>query len=322
MTDARYRIHHPNEPRFKPVKPKLKDDSSIDLYKINLVNYQTVMEALTVLDSVALASVGPTIQQELFDVETGHLEVTVTQIVQHVWETYGVRSVEDLRLLNKRLRDAFSATVSFVAQVTNMAMTFAILDNAGQSKSEFDKCEFLVDATSFIPTIVKCIEMFNMENLDVKARTFKALVAFIRIRAPRINPTASGFVGHAGTVPLTQQNSTSAAAAFFQTLSPAEQTAAMAGFAANMTAAMAGFAANMTATNKAAGNRPQTPAAAVPAAAKNSELLYCFRHAYGSHAGKDCANMRTKNEKFPGFFTVNQINATAPAFIDGHMGKR
>ena len=330
MTNARFAKTHPNEARWvlgnPPDKKKFTD---MKLFELCRDDHKMLVEGIATLKIQALASVGETIRLELYDAATGHMEVSVTDIVQHVWETYGLKTKADIHQLNKLLTVPFSASKSFSAQATRMNMIFTQLDNIESAgKNEFDKVDALCNATSAIPAIVKIIALYDDSELDVTKRTFDAICKFIRQRAPTVTTTAGGFLGHHADKPFIESQPIDAATTYFASLSPAERKAAASAHAANVQSNRNGDRDRGAGRGggrqggRGDGRGESKPTADQQTANADEMSCYCFKHGWTEHIGKDCKYMKARNLEQPGYYTSAQMAATGPGKVDGYWGHK
>jgi hypothetical protein len=186
--------------RSIPAMPQIHANNAtsavVSIYNMERIAYQDFIAASTHLKSAILLAVGPTISRELSHPVSGHSNVTVQIIMQHLSVHYGTLTESDLVKMNDGLKVPFSSDNTFHAESSVMSTAFSQFDSIGQPKSETDKMSYLVDATRALIGTSGAILDYKKSIPDIRNRTYANMVSYVIVHAPNFITTgATGYVG-------------------------------------------------------------------------------------------------------------------------------
>ena len=126
------------------------------------------------LKTVILQISGPDISSETEDFNTGHENVPIWMLYNHIIINYGTKSPEDIVFFRQELRHydmikPFSTNAAYVRRI------FAELADLNMFTSEVDKVAALVEATQHVPSIGNIVISYMSLHPTLASQSFASL---------------------------------------------------------------------------------------------------------------------------------------------------
>jgi hypothetical protein len=175
----------PNPERNLPAAPIMFDGHStagtIARYNHMFALQSGYQRSLAAYKVKLIDAVGPTIMAALHHPVYGLQKVTCTQIMQHLYDNFGVLSSESLSRLTTQINLKFTQTdlPAFFANVTSLESKLKILELHNQPISNIDKCKLLMNAISGFQGYHEVRRQFLYAYPLVQDQTLGNLRAFI-----------------------------------------------------------------------------------------------------------------------------------------------
>ena len=237
---------------------------------------------------------GPDIASETEAFDTGHSEVEVWTLYNHVLITYGILGPDDIAHFRQDLR-TWEMDKPLPANLARLRRIFAELARLNMFTSEVDKVAALVEATTHVPSISGIVTSYMSLHPTLAMQTFASLAAYMVEQLPLVTAQARANSAAAKTV---------ADAYTIETLR------------ADLAIARAEIAAAQRVPPIAPGKKKQTAPTAADKAKWTPGRLYCWAHGFVKHNGVDCTKLTA--DKAPQW----KKDAANPGPIQGEYGSR
>ena len=308
-TDAEWLVLHPlvdaagaavpATPRLPQRPADLAANASQTQVTIHQAKTRIADQALAhsfALKAAILKFSGTDISSETEDFETGHENVSIATLYNHVLLNYGVKSPDDISYFRGDLRN-YELDKPFSTNAARYRRIFAELADINMFTSEVDKVAVLVEATQHVPSIGSIVTQYMSLHPTLVSQTFASLSTYIIEQLPFA--TAQTRVHNA-------------------TVQAANDAAALSALRAELATAQAAIAAlSVTPAKKPAqkAKKGKLPLPTVQDIAKwTPGRKYCWMHGFVRHNGIDCNGLLLESQW--------KKDATNPGPIHGQYGSR
>jgi hypothetical protein len=248
------------------------------------------------LKSAILRVSGTDIASETEDFDTGHENVPIWTLYNHVILNYGTKSPEDITFFRQELRN-YDLDKPFSTNAARFRRIFAEVADLNMFTSEVDKVAILVEATQHVPSIGTIVTAYMSLHPTLASQSFTSLSTYIVEQLPF------------ATAQLRVHNAT---------LKAHEDETAMTALRADLASAHAMIAALSVAAPKKPGQKAKKGKLAPPTVADIAKWTpgrtYCWTHGYVRHNGSTCTTLATEPQW--------KRDAKNPGPIHGQYGNR
>ena len=250
-----------------------------------------------VLKAAILKCSGADISSETEDFATGHENVPIWTLYEHIILNYGVKSPDDIAFFRGELRN-YDMDKPFSTNAARFRRIFAEVADLNMFTSEVDKVAVLVEATQHVPSIGNIVISYMSLHPTLASQTFASLSTYIVEQLPFA--TAQTRVHNA-------------------TLKAANDEANFASLRSDLAAAqacIAAFSISVAAKKPAQkAKKAKLPPPTVADIAKwTPGRTYCWHHGYVMHNGTECNALKTDPQW--------KREAKTPGPIHGQYGSR
>ena len=314
LSDEQWAEQHPGVDR--PIFPQYPEmhapnasQAGISVYReekelalaVSKARSQLTMAILGALDAVDLGS--------LFDIDTGHADVTPSEILKFMVEAHGTITDADIEYAKGQTMLMFNpADWSVTNWIADKVQGYRFLESIDCETSGPDQYRNLLTAARNSPALKRIVEKY-LSDTEMGDRTFAHLKNFLVTQWAKTqttgNPMRAAFAGHASATDNPDTADTS------------DSTFAKTAVAAH-------------ATEKRSAEDYEKEIAALKNALKTAEL-YCFSCGFGGHQGVTCKRMTKQDPTGPYSpqkpriprtpYTEEMIKATEPKTLKDADGK-
>ena len=280
-------------PRQQPQAPNIfaanAGHAVVAIYNQEQKRYTDTVNGIAAIKTRVLALIGSTLAGEAGDPTHGTILLTHTDIINYVYDNYGQLNAQDLTMLQQRVK-TFDSAQTIMANITQQKKTLSLLQPHGILTSNFDRIQYLAEATSNDPQLTLLIHDYKRLHPALAEQTYDGVTEYIRIQSPNMTATAAGYANAAVSSP-------------------------QAAMIADMRAEIA--ALKLAAQQLAGGGRLSKGSKVhIP----STQTHYCFFHGYNyrdkpGHNGDGCTSMSADPT-----YTAAMKAAKAPATINGIKG--
>ena len=313
-TDAAWELKYPDTER--PAFPAYPDmhapnasQAGISVYKEEKELSLAVGKARSQLTTAILGALDPVDLGSLFDIDTGHADVTPADIIDFMVQAHGTITDADIEYAKGQTMLVYNpATWSVTNWIADKVQGYRFLESINCGTSDPDQYRNLLTAARNSPSLKRIIEKY-LSDTEMGDRTFVHLKNFLVTQWAKTqttgNPMRAAYAGGATVIddPDTADTSESAIA----------KTAVAA-----------------LATPKRSAEDYEKEIAALKGALKTAEL-YCFSCGYGGHKGTSCKRMSKQDPtgspsapkpRIPRSpYTEEMLNSTEPNSLKDADGK-
>ena len=195
-TDAEWLVLHPlvdaagaavpATPRLPQRPADLAANASQTQVTIHQAKTRIADQALAhsfALKAAILKFSGTDISSETEDFETGHENVSIATLYNHVLLNYGVKSPDDISYFRGDLRN-YELDKPFSTNAARYRRIFAELADLNMFTSEVDKVAVLVEATQHVPSIGSIVTQYMSLHPTLVSQTFASLSTYIIEQLP------------------------------------------------------------------------------------------------------------------------------------------
>jgi len=248
------------------------------------------------LKSAILRVSGTDIASETEDFDTGHENVPIWTLYNHVILNYGTKSPEDITFFRQELRN-YDLDKPFSTNAARFRRIFAEVADLNMFTSEVDKVAVLVEATQHVPSIGTIVVAYMSLHPTLASQSFTSLSAYIVEQLPF------------ATAQLRVHNAT---------LKAHDDEIAMTALRADLASAHATIAALSVTAPKKPVQKAKKGKLAPPTVADIAKWTpgrtYCWTHGYVRHNGSTCTTLATEPQW--------KRDAKNPGPIHGQYGNR
>lgn len=264
-------VPRPGPPLRPGTLPNNAAASAVALYNRESERYISLMDGISQLKQMFLASIGRDLVRIVADPVHGTRHITVFTMLNILRPIYGTPTAKTISGWLQVLSNPMSATETFSTLLSTHRGIHDNLARAGQPLSEFEMTSKISQSVSNFPEYSECIRNYKIANPLLANQTFAALGAYVVVQSPNLTAAALGYSAAAVTVDQV--------AAMISAESKKAYAQGLQDGASNRNRAL---------TARKDGNR-RAPFSGRP---------YCYLHGYVSHSGQECNEMKLDTTTF------------------------
>jgi hypothetical protein len=176
-------IARPTFPKPQPI-PLVASHAVLAQHKFASEQFLSFTSQSSTFKQDVITSLSTENQTFIKDRLTGTRNVTLLQIVTKMSQLYDTPSSLTITTLQDKLKTPMSSNQTFLQFHTAFQTTVDFLAQAHQPVSNFNQMQYLINATTTFPAIVKAVDKYITDHPLIADRDISALIAFIILQAP------------------------------------------------------------------------------------------------------------------------------------------
>ena len=240
-----------------------------EVYKIRMETYATYCTADSRLKRALIKAIGSSAQIAIGDPQHGLQRMTLRQIVQALFNLYGILTPPEIDSLLTQIAAPFSSTYFLDEESSSRQRMYAMLADAYQPIPEYLKVQHFMHSVVNLPGANDLTRQYLLTHPDTIQRTYASISNYFkRHLTPPLTTSAAGYAGSVSVVQSPE-------------LAPNVQTW--------LESRIAAAVASVSIPAPKPKGKGQIKATS----------QYCFVHGYqNSHSGRDCRVMASQPEAY------------------------